>query len=284
MKKGFVSLIIASILFGAIGVFNRWIALPPIILSFYRSIIAAAFIFTVIKFKKDKISFSLKDTPWLILLSVGYIISSIAFIISTRYLVLSSAVFVFYLFPVLVALAAPVFLKEKIKTNTIVALFIALIGIYFLSGVRNLDELFQGKNLVGLACSLLAAFVYAMNILISKKLTASYSSYALTFAQSAIGAVILLPFVIRTDYVLNVHNIVLLLIFSIVVWGIGITLLFNGMKTVTATESTIIMYIDPLSATIYGLLLFQEIPTSFSLLGGILIITAGYLTVRNKPS
>ena len=80
MKKGFIFIIIASLLFGFIGVFNRWIALPPTVLSFYRFIIAAAFIFIIIKLKKDKIKISPKDVPLLILLSVGYIISSVFFI------------------------------------------------------------------------------------------------------------------------------------------------------------------------------------------------------------
>lgn len=282
MKKGSVYLIISALLFGFIGVFNRWILLPPTVLSFYRFIIAAIFLFIVIKFKKEKIKILSKDIPLLVLLSVGYIISSIFFIKAIRYLTISSADFVFYLFPVLVAILSPVFLKERIQIKTFFALLIALIGIYFLLGPENLKGNFNGSNLIGLACSFIAAIAYAMNILISKKLAAHYSSYSLTFVQCIIGSIILLPFIISTDYTLTIYNFVLLLVFGIVIWGAGITLLFKGLKTVTASESAIIMYLDPLSATIYGVILFREIPAVISLIGGVLIIVAGYMITINK--
>ena len=57
-------------------------------------------------------------------------------------------------------------------------------------------------------------------------------------------------------------------------------LYYKGLQSVTANRAAVLGYLEPVCAIIFSVLLLNEIPRFQSVIGGMLIIFSGYLTVR----
>lgn len=279
--SGIALIAVASIIFGLISIFNRLINLSPIVLSFYRFVIASGFMLVVILAQRTKIRVHRGDWPWFIVIAIGYIINSSLFVIAVRLLSVSDASFLFYLFPVLVVMFAPI-IKEKVPKLTIIALIVGLLGAYLMTGETGLDG--SNLNWAGAGYALSAAVSFAVVTIASRKVAPHYPGQVSTLIQCALSSLILLPVIPFIPHHVSPHNLLLLVLFGIGVWGVGITLMFQGLRTVTASKTSILMYLDPLSASIYAIFFFHEIPSLATILGGVLIVIAGYLVSTSDTS
>ena len=156
---------------------------------------------------------------------------------------------------------------------------LALIGLYLLIEPSSLSAV----SIHGIFLALIAALSYAIVILTSRNLLKASSPYVLVFLQSIFSCIVLLPlFLYDGNLAINLHEFLLLAFFGLISSGLGILLLYRGMKNVRAQKASIILYLEPISATVYALLLFGQ-PISFPVIsGGILILFAAYLVTCKK--
>ena len=283
--KEYCMIFIAAILFGSVGVFVRWTDLPgqEMVVVFWRMLIGAGFYLAVILATRGFKTFRLGSHPRLLLAS-GVILTFhwICFFKAVNLLSLSDAVFISYLAPVLVALAAPFFLKEKLERNTIVALFLAIGGVALLSLTRKTDG--GGSfNTLGLLYAGLTAVAYAGLILVLKKLREDTATLTITFYQTATGVILLAPLMPFQHYTITAKGWACLAVLGIVDVGIAGLLYVYAARKVKAQHLGIIAYIEPVSTIFYGWLLLSETPGWQDLLGGLLIVVAG-LVIFLRPS
>ena len=103
----------------------------------------------------------------------------------------------YYMAPVFVILAAPVFFKEKLTLKKIICATVAFTGILLVSGIFKTS--FTGINEIkGVLFGLAAAVLYASVILINKKLT-SIESFDRTILQLGTSAIVLFPYTMMTE-------------------------------------------------------------------------------------
>ena len=57
-------------------------------------------------------------------------------------------------------------------------------------------------------------------------------------------------------------------------------LYFKGLQLVTANKAAVLGYLEPVCAIIFSMLFLAEVPGTNSILGGMLIIFSGYLTLK----
>jgi drug/metabolite transporter (DMT)-like permease len=277
-NKGELYIIIAAILFGSIGIINKYLAIPPVVQNFYRFLFSTIFLFSVIYFRKEKPKLKKESFLYLILISLGIIGTSIFFATAVKIIPIGTVAFIFYLFPIIIVLFSGIFLKEKITKNIAVALILASFGAFLLYYGGNI----QASGYLGYLLSLLAAVCYSIVIIFSKKLRSYYSPLVLAFFQALIVSILLIPVAFAINYSLDPLSIGLLLFLGIIISGIGIILLNFGLGQVTANRAAVLMYIEPVAASILAMIFFRQIPGVFALAGCVLILLADYYIVTRN--
>ncbi len=190
----------------------------------------------------------------------------------------SDALFIIYLAPVLVAVFAPVVLKEKLERSTIVALSIALGGLAVISFAGRGDS-GNALNLAGVGFAVLSAFSYAALILVVKILRNSLPPMAVYFYQSVVVVAIMLPFTgFKVPHLTGREWVSLLLLGLFFTAFLGIVYV-TIVKRVKAQHMGVLSYIDPVSATLFAWALLGETPGWQNFVGGALIIAAGMIVL-----
>ena len=151
-------------------------------------------------------------------------------------------------------------------------------GIFKEGGTENL-------KIKGILFGVSAAIIYATVILLNKHLK-NISSYGMTVMQIGIAAMILLPYTVATQNFGNLSfdflAVVLLLVVGILNTGITYSLYFSSIKELKAQTIAIFSYIDPIVAILLSTFLLKEKPDIYTVIGGILILGATFVSELQK--
>jgi len=274
-NKGELNIIVAAILFGAIGIVYKYLTIPPVVQNFYRFLFSATFLILIVYVRKEAIVFKKESFINLLLISLGIIGASVSFSTAVRIIPVGTVAFIFYLFPIIIVILSGIFLNERVTKNIIIALILATAGVFLLS----VGDLAGGKAVTGYLLSLLAATCYSIVIIFSKKLREVYSPTYLAFLQALIVCILLLPITLLTKYTLDFNSLVLLVFLGVIISGIGVILLNTGLGQVTANRSAVLMYIEPVATLILAIIFFKQVPGLYSLVGCGLILLANYYII-----
>ena len=276
---------VAPIIWGASGVFVRWTHLAghEQVLIFYRSLFAVAFYSIVMLATRRRIEFKPKGQAPLLITS-GLLAAAFAFCVFKAYnlLPIGVATFILYLFPVLVAVMAPLLLKEKTERGTFLCLAIALAG----TAVLSWGQVGGGgsSSAKGLALAFSSAVFWGLLMLIWKKLRETLSSLTIGFWTNTVAAVVTAGFAIPLTWIVTPKGWAAIGVFGTVSFGVAGLIYFYALKRVKAQDAALLSYIEPVSAMIFGFALLSESPNWQDLVGAVLILAAGALLLRMRTS
>jgi drug/metabolite transporter (DMT)-like permease len=183
-----------------------------------------------------------------------------------------------YLSPALVAVASPVVLGEAVSRRVLGAIGLALVGLVLLLGPGT-----QGVELTGVVYALLAAVLLAALILNAKVLSPLYGGLRLSLAQVAIATVVLLPISILGDGQWPVReDLGWVLLLGVVYTGVGLVIYLGALGRIPAVHTSVLSYLEPLSAAVLGWLVLDEPLGVGTVVGGLLVV-AGGLVVLGEP-
>ena len=147
----------------------------------------------------------------------------------------------------------------------------ATIGVVLITGTVGGGK----KDLLGVACGLGAATLYAIVMLLNKFIKGVTGLHR-TFIQFLSAIVVLLPYVSLTSGFslgsLNSNGWICLLIVGIVYTGITYCMYFTALKELPGREVAILSYIDPLTAVLVSVIYLSEPITILQIIGGVLIL------------
>ncbi|MDI6830358.1 MAG: DMT family transporter [Actinomycetota bacterium] len=275
----------AAVLWGSVGVFLRWVDLPgrEYFVVFMRSVISLCFLTAVILASGKREQLHPGRHP-LLLLASGALLTFhwVIFLKALNNLSIGDAEFITYLAPVFVAILAPLLLRERLEATTVLALALAVAGM-FLVALTGQEE---GAALSGpgIAYALTAAASYAFLLIILKKLRRDTPSLTITFYQTGVNALLLLPFCAFRDFQVSAGGWVSLMVLGTVHTAFAGLVYVHAVKRVKAQHVGIIAYLEPLSAVLFGLAFLGERPGWQDLAGGALIIAAGALVMHRAWS
>lgn len=180
--------------------------------------------------------------------------------------------------PLLVALGAWLFLKERITPRLALGLTLSLAGVALMSLLGSPSEAAKAP-LLGNALEVCAMVCAAGSMVTLKRLSSRYGPWALTALQTAAGALFFLPGapdVVRQWPTLTVGGTLPLLLFL----GAGVTLgafgLYNwGMSRMEASRTSAFINLVPVLAVLFGWLFLGErlnpsqVPAALLVLGGV---------------
>lgn len=276
------SLIFAMCVFGTVGIFRRYIDLPSSLIALVRGIIGSLFLVGYLLMRKGKLDRAAVKKNFLLLLVSGAAIGFNWILLFEAYCYTSvaTATLCYYLAPILVILAAPFVIGEKLTIKKGLCALTALIGMVFVSGV--FDAGFGGvSEMKGIFFGIAAAVLYASVILINKKMT-PIPALDKTMFQLGFASAALLPYVLLTvsasEVQLNTVSVVLLCVMGAVHTGFSYLLYFGSMGDLKAHTVALFSYIDPVLAIILSALLLGEPLTIFGIIGAVMILGAALVS------
>lgn len=277
-------LIISMCIFGTIGILRRFIPLSSSLIALVRGMIGAAFLALVLLLRRQPVDKSAigKNLPLLILSGTAIGFNWILLFEAYNFTTVATATLCYYLAPILVILAAPVVLKEKLTARKGICTLVALGGMVLVSGV--LETGFGGiSEMKGILFGIGAAVLYASVILMNKKM-GPIPAYDKTIIQLAMASIALLPYVLLTEdwsaVVLTPLSGALLVIAGVVHTGWSYQLYFGSMGSLEAHTVALFSYIDPILAIVLSMLVLKEPMSLLSGIGAVMILGAAYVSEK----
>lgn len=288
---GYASIATAMLIFGSIGIFRKYLPVPSGFLAMSRAVIGVAFLFAVMAVTRRKVSYGKirKNLPCL-LISGGFIgINWILLFEAYNHTTVSVATLCYYMAPVFIIAVSPFVLKERITPRKAVCGILALVGMFFVSGVFSGGDFASGQ-VAGILFGLSSAVFYANVVLMNKKMT-DIPPYEKTLVQLMSSAVVMLPYVLACEDVTSIEFtpqvIVLLIIVGVVHTGAAYALYFGGLTAVSAQTAALCSYIDPASALIMSALILGERMDVYSIIGAVIILGSaitGEIEVKGRKA
>lgn len=192
------------------------------------------------------------------------------------------AITIYNLAPIIVLLLGTLFLKERMTWTSLVAILVCFLGSVLIVGINTTQSLsaFLGS---GFLWALLAAFCYAMTMLLGKGVN-QLSAYAMTFVQTTIGIVILLPFLqLNVFQGLTIENWLYIIGTGLIHTGFVYYLFFDSLRKLTAVVISALVFVDPVVAILLDTLILDFRPTPMQVLG-ILMVFGGIIYTLIKSN
>lgn len=269
-------LILANIIWGAALPIYKWTLqdLPPFTFIFLRFFLSALII---LPFVIKKLKVSRRDYLDIVLVGIFSVSLQIPLLFFGLKLTPSiNAPIIISLEPVILMIAAVIFLKEKLSAKLISGVIISLLGVFAIILPPLLTSGFSGSFL-GNILIFLAAMCAVVQALVVKRLTVRNEPLTILFWMFFVGALPLLPFVFKelqtfsliTD--LTIQGM-LGLIYAIYFSTILAHFFFvYGLKYIKASEVGIFSYVDPIATILVAVPLLGEQLTGAYIVGAMLV-------------
>ena len=133
----------------------------------------------------------------------------------------------------------------------------------------------------GLLFAVMAGLFYGAYLVTNRWLAGDMNPTALLLSQLVIGALVLAPFGVFLVPELD-GQIMLLLALSAGASMLGNLLLLLAYQSAQATVLAPLVYFQLIAATLFGVLVFGDIPDGYAFLGMVLLIVSGVLSLRDR--
>lgn len=277
--KNTVKIIAAMLIWGSIGIFVKSIKLPSIEIVFMRAAIASLFLILIklVFYKKDKtekiVKYELKPVLLIILAGIVLALNWLLLFQAYKYTTLTNSTLSYYMAPVFVVLLSPFIFREKLTIKVIIAVLMAMAGLALIVSHQSQGSGINYSHIKGIMCGLMAAVLYASVVMINKSVK-GFSGFDKALIQILTSAAVLLPVILYRSslHFDSLKTLMLVLIVGVIHTAIPYVLYFSSLEHIDAQKVSLLSYIDPMSAVIFGTLILREPIGIFHAIGGALIL------------
>ena len=275
-----IKLTVSMALFGSIGFFTVHTGVPATELVFIRCICATLFLgglWLITGGHKTEI-WNKKEIVRTLICGVFIVLNWVFLFKAFEEMSISIAISIYNLAPIFVLIFGALFLKEKMTIQALLATITCFIGSMFIIGLNNFLSLSEFMK-SGFIWALLSAIFYAFTMLTSKTIT-KLSSYALTYIQTAVGIIILLPFIDFSLFDgLTTTNWLYILGTGFIHTGFVYYLFFDSIRSLSTILVSVLVFVDPVVAILLDMLLLDFIPSLMQTMGILLIFGGIFYTI-----
>jgi len=173
---------------------------------------------------------------------------------------------------IFVMLIAHFYLKELISATKAISVLGGILGIFLLITEGNLSILTTG-SIRGDVIVLMAGACWAFYITLSRKVVREGACiFELNYMLVILTTLILLPFLWGTEVNLNGSSMIYLIYVAFFCTIVTFMLWTHGLKTISATASSVIMMNEVLFATVMGMVILGERLNVYGYLGAIIMV------------
>lgn len=283
--EGYTAAIVSAFTFGLIPLFSVPLLahdMPTSTVLMYRFLFATIAMGIYILIKRTKLTLSLKQLKWLLILSVLYFATAQLLLSGYQYISSGMATVLHFTYPIFVALLMLLIFNVRLTKRGILAIMAAVAGVSLVSGVTSSEPI----NPEGPALVITSGFLYATYIImVNKSGINSLGHEALTFYILLITTIFLSLYSFIDDKVMlpgsliDWTNLVLLGILSTAISNIT---LVKAIDRIGSTPTAVMGAIEPLTAVMIGVLAFGEQLTPIRMLGILMILVSVVLLTTDK--
>ena len=263
---------------------NALETLDPLCLLFYKSVVSLALVLLIRLIYESGALFRKKDI-WLFVLCVtlGDILYYYAEYSSLAYLPISIIAIILTFAPLVAIVMERIIYKRKTNRKMIIGIFICIVGCALIIGF-DWNVLFQGRVFGYLLAAICVLCWNAYNFM-TASLHERYTTVTLTLNQLICVCVMLLPYILLnspsiSEFTPNlIAQIIYLGLFSN---GINLLIMVRALHVLGPTTTTLFSNFMPVSATFFGWLFLNETISPIQGVGGIIVISAGYIVIKEK--
>lgn len=276
-----ILIIIAACFWGSMGIFVRRLTaygFNSIQIVSIRLTLAAV-IFSIFLFFKERTGFRIawRDVPLFLGLGLGSILFfTVCYFAAITIMPLSTAAILLYTSPIWIMLMSALFFHEKINVKKVIALLLAFGGCVLVSGISG-----DGITIKGLLLGIGSGIGYGLYSILGTVALRKYSPYTVTtytFLLAALGSWVICKPVDMLSKFGNADGLAGLILFCILTALVTAVIPFLaytlGLRSVEAGKAGIIATIEPVVATLVGIICFSETLTLLSGIGIVLVLAA----------
>jgi drug/metabolite transporter (DMT)-like permease len=287
---GTFSAIAVAVIWGLSFVAARLVlsALTPILLATLRFIIASI-VFTPIILTEFRRGTTLKIKVLKELALLGVLSISVYFWLQytgVKYAGAGvSALLVVGLIPILTGFASTIVLREKLTAYKVLGTVLGLLGVALIALPGLLIEEINWLFYLGVVCLLLNGVCWATYSTLSRRLMKRLGRPALvTSYVTVLGTMALIPMSVSSDWTLVWSLVpiqwVSILYLAFICSGLGYFLWNFALSRLEAVKAAVWLYLEPVAAFLGEIVIFGTMPSSTTLMGGLIIILGAYITNR----
>ncbi|MGE7112583.1 DMT family transporter [Lysinibacillus sp. NPDC047702] len=275
-----IKLTVSMALFGSIGFFTVHTGVPATELVFIRCICATLFLgglWLITGGHKTEV-WDKNEVVRTLICGVFIVLNWVFLFKAFEEMSISIAISIYNLAPIFVLIFGALFLKEKMTIQALLATLTCFIGSMFIIGLNNFLSLSEFMK-SGFIWALLSAVFYAFTMLTSKTII-KLSSYALTYIQTTVGIIILLPFIDFSLFEgLTTTNWLYILGTGFIHTGFVYYLFFDSIRSLSTILVSVLVFVDPVVAILLDMLLLDFMPSLMQTMGILLIFGGIFYTI-----
>lgn len=290
MARGYIAIISAMLIWGSVGVFARWAGQEPLLTVTYRVLFGGLALFAVQRFQRTEAVPAPREgrlRHWLLLgfSGVALALNWLFFFKGMEVTTVTNTVLSYYAAPVLVALASPLLLGERLERRTLAATALAFGGVFVM--LYQPGQPLGSADVLGIGYGLTAACFYAL-VTITGRWLAAVPAARLVLVQCLTAVVVLAPVAWHTygsgAVAVPGRSLALLAVVGVVHTALALYLYFQGLRAVKVQHVGVLAYLDPVSAVLFAFLFLGETPTAASLLGGAAVLASSALLLKRPDA
>ena len=280
-NTGTALIILAGCFWGSMGLFVRKLGSYGFssiqIVSIRVTIAALAFCLLLCFKDRSGFRISSRDLPLFLGLGFGSILFfTVCYFTTITMMSLSTAAILLYTSPIWIMLMSVLFFHEKLNRKKVLALVLAFAGCVLVTGISG-----EGITAAGIALGLGSGIGYGLYSILGTVALRRYSPYtvtAYTFLFAAVGSWFIAQpadMFAKISAAPNPAALLLLCVLTAIVTAVIPFLAYTlGLRTVEASKAGILATVEPLVATLFGILVFSEPLTAASGIGIVMILAA----------
>jgi drug/metabolite transporter (DMT)-like permease len=266
-RIGFILVSASAVAWSLGGLFTRIIQLDSWTMLAWRGIFGALGLAAVmVALRQRDTLLTLRNMGWLGWLFVlQSALGMIVYLTALRHTTVANVAVIYATAPFLAAGLGWLVLRERPTTSSIVASVVALIGVAVMVGFGHKGGLLGDLLALGMTWAMASTMVVARHYRgIPILLTACISSL--------LSGIVSWPFAAALS--VSRHDLMLLALFGVVNFAIGLPLFTYGARLLPAIETALIGAVDAPLAPLWVWLAFNETPSLSTIIGGAIVFSA----------
>ena len=249
---------------------------------FSRFSMAWIIISIILIIKKESLKVTKKEFGTLTALGLLFTASSMTLYFSFHYIAAGVASTLLFTYPIMTAVIMGLIFKEKAGFRTIVAIVLSLVGVLLLYWTGDGGTL----DILGVILVLVSALTYSIYIIVVNRCPLEMSSFKINFYVVLYCAIGMAVFAWLTGQPLRLpHNAVswfYSIWLAVVPATLSLVLMVYASKYIGATPTAILGALEPLTAVVIGIFVFNE-PFGIRLAIGIVLILSAVVITAYQP-
>lgn len=285
-NKGLWCIVLAGLLWGTSGIFVHYLApygITSLQMTAIRGVVSLLAIgLYVLVSNKELFKIQLRDLPLHIGSGLGMFLTASCYYTSMQLTSVATSVVLMYTAPLFVAVYSMLFLKEKFTPLKGVSVLGMFLGCCLVSGIVGGMK----YNVAGILIGFMSGISYSAYNIITKiemnrkinPLTATFYCYVFMafFAMLFSSPQKLMPIILDESWVFSLSLIAL----GIITSAMPYFLYTIGLKNLPAGVASSLGIMEPLAATMYSVVLFDEKLNVYQIIGIVLILCSTVLLSR----